>query len=145
MPPKTQPFVPQYAAGLLIFADAQILAVSRQNKGSRKKPHDWGLPAGHAAVFERPYETAVRELREETGLTALRVKPLITVPPEVTGGLPFHVYLPDGPVIGKPFRETREGLVSWVTLARFLNVVDLEKSVVQSNRFILRYGLGSDV
>jgi len=30
--------------------------------------HCWNLPAGYAEVDEHPYETAVREIREETGL-----------------------------------------------------------------------------
>ena len=41
---------------------------------------NWGLPKGHVERGESPEETAVREVREETGLTELRLRePLETI------------------------------------------------------------------
>lgn len=140
MPKKK--FEPSFAAGVLIVDGVNILGVSRQPYQRRKINHDWGLPGGHAKLFENPYDTAVRELREETGLQAGQLAPLVTVPPEVTGSLPFHVYRPLSVVTGKLKTHTREGLVRWCSPEKFLRVHDPAVSLRESNRYILYWGLG---
>ncbi len=50
------------AGGLVVRRD-QVLLISTQ-KGRR-----WQLPKGHIEAGETPEETAVREVREETGVT----------------------------------------------------------------------------
>ena len=42
--------------------------------GKRNDSGKWTLPAGHLKVSEDPYEGAIRELKEETGLDALDAK-----------------------------------------------------------------------
>jgi 8-oxo-dGTP pyrophosphatase MutT (NUDIX family) len=46
-----------------------------------RDPYDkWGLPKGHAESGEATHETALREVREETGLTDLELGPeLLTI------------------------------------------------------------------
>jgi 8-oxo-dGTP pyrophosphatase MutT (NUDIX family) len=58
------------SAGGLVVREAQILLISTQ-KGRR-----WQLPKGHIEAGETPAETAVREVREETGVTGRVVAPL---------------------------------------------------------------------
>jgi 8-oxo-dGTP pyrophosphatase MutT (NUDIX family) len=52
-----------HSAGGLVVRGTEILLISTQN-GRR-----WQLPKGHIEEGERPEQTAVREVREETGVT----------------------------------------------------------------------------
>jgi len=52
-----------HSAGGLVVRDDEILLISTQN-GRR-----WQLPKGHIEAGETPVEAAVREVREETGVT----------------------------------------------------------------------------
>lgn len=54
------------AACCLVINDNQILQVSRRNN-----PNDWGLPGGKIDIGETSLEAALRELYEETGVTAI--------------------------------------------------------------------------
>src|SRR3989344_2200340 len=61
----------------LIKGDNVLLILEREGKEIRKadgtkfiKPGGCGLPGGRKKADELPYEAAVRELREETGLVA---------------------------------------------------------------------------
>jgi 8-oxo-dGTP pyrophosphatase MutT (NUDIX family) len=58
------------SAGGLVVRDSSILLISTQS-GRR-----WQLPKGHIEAGETPEETAVREVREETGVTGRVVAPL---------------------------------------------------------------------
>jgi ADP-ribose pyrophosphatase YjhB (NUDIX family) len=62
---------PKVAAGVLIFKDSKILLVRRVN--SPKKGY-WTLPVGFIDAGEEPSLAAVRECKEETGLTIRIVK-----------------------------------------------------------------------
>lgn len=135
-------FVPTFAAGVLVVQGDELLAVSRQPPRGTGQVYDWGLPGGKAEPIETPYMTAQRELLEETGLYAHGLEPLITVPAEIAGGMPFHVYRPVTVVTGKLKTTTREGRVRWLNLETFLRMHDPEVSVRESNRFILYWGLG---
>ncbi|HKH45613.1 MAG TPA: NUDIX hydrolase [Thermoanaerobaculia bacterium] len=60
----------QHSAGGLIVRSSQILLISTQ-EGKR-----WQLPKGHIEAGETPEEAALREVREETGVTGRIVAPL---------------------------------------------------------------------
>jgi 8-oxo-dGTP pyrophosphatase MutT (NUDIX family) len=61
------------SAGGLVVHGARILLISTQ-AGRR-----WQLPKGHIEPGEVPEETAVREVREETGVTGRVVAPLSAI------------------------------------------------------------------
>jgi ADP-ribose pyrophosphatase YjhB (NUDIX family) len=46
---------------------------------ARRQPDEWVLPKGHIERGERPEDTAVREVTEETGVHALVERPLSIV------------------------------------------------------------------
>jgi 8-oxo-dGTP pyrophosphatase MutT (NUDIX family) len=54
-------------------SDAEVALASRRNRADRLV---WGLPKGMVEPGEAPEETAVREVREETGLVAEIEAPL---------------------------------------------------------------------
>lgn len=56
---------PAPAAGAVIVEDGRILLVKRSVAPARG---DWCIPAGFMEWTEHPQQTAIRELREETGL-----------------------------------------------------------------------------
>ncbi|HYU31485.1 MAG TPA: NUDIX hydrolase [Thermoanaerobaculia bacterium] len=60
----------QRSAGGLIVRSSRILLISTQ-EGKR-----WQLPKGHIEEGETPEEAAIREVREETGVTGRIVAPL---------------------------------------------------------------------
>jgi 8-oxo-dGTP pyrophosphatase MutT (NUDIX family) len=72
-PPSRQP-VPriehQHSAGGLIVRGTRILLISTQ------EARRWQLPKGHIEAGETPEEAALREVREETGVTGRIVAPL---------------------------------------------------------------------
>ena len=59
------------AGGLVVRGDEVLLIAPR--------PGRWQLPKGHVEPGEGPAEAAVREVREETGVTGRVVAPLPTI------------------------------------------------------------------
>ena len=66
---------PQVAAAVFIHDAERVLLIKRAVEPERGK---WALPAGYVDAFEDPRQTAVREVREETGLD-VRVTRLVDV------------------------------------------------------------------
>lgn len=54
-----------------VILDGKVLGVSRKTD-----PNDFGLPGGKVDEGETLYDAMVREVKEETGLTVLKAKPL---------------------------------------------------------------------
>ncbi len=58
------------AGGVVLNAEGRVLLVSQHGTS-------WSLPKGHLEAGETPLEAALREIREETGVTRLElVRPL---------------------------------------------------------------------
>jgi 8-oxo-dGTP diphosphatase len=79
-----------FSVAALIFNGPKVLAVSRKNNHA-----DLGLAGGKIEPGESPTEALVRELREETGLTALGFIPIFEDWCRVENGKvkPARVYL----------------------------------------------------
>lgn len=76
---------------------------------------DWVLPKGHVEPDERMRETAVREVREETGVWARVEAKLERIPLEVNGNvISVQFYLMEALAQGKP-GEGRDSV--WLSLA----------------------------
>ncbi|MFZ0773341.1 MAG: NUDIX hydrolase [Candidatus Sulfotelmatobacter sp.] len=60
------PEVPLVGVGAVIIEDARVVLVKRRHPPLRD---EWSIPGGVLEVGERVREAAVREAREETGLT----------------------------------------------------------------------------
>lgn len=70
-PPSASPVASeQHSAGGLVVRGDEVLLIA--TAGGRR----WQLPKGHLEAGELPAEAAVREVREETGVTGSIVAPL---------------------------------------------------------------------
>ncbi|MDA4121033.1 MAG: NUDIX hydrolase [Thaumarchaeota archaeon] len=72
---RRYPSRPLVGAGAVIHRGRKVLLVLRKFPPNRGK---WALPGGLVELGEKPSEAAVREVREETGLT-VRIEGLLDV------------------------------------------------------------------
>lgn len=84
---------PKLGAIAVVLHDGRFLLVKR-----KKEPHagTWGFPGGHVEPGETALEAAVRELREETGVTATAQRYLTnidTIVRDPAGLVQFHFLL----------------------------------------------------
>jgi 8-oxo-dGTP pyrophosphatase MutT (NUDIX family) len=69
-PPASKVATEQHSAGGLVVRGDEVLLIA--TAGGRR----WQLPKGHLEAGELPAQAAVREVREETGVTGTIVEPL---------------------------------------------------------------------
>jgi 8-oxo-dGTP pyrophosphatase MutT (NUDIX family) len=99
---------------------------------AKKNPSEWVLPKGHVEVGECLEETAVREVREETGVWARPVSPLKRVTYTLDGeAVEVQYYLMEALEAGKPAERSRKHV--WMPL-------EGAKSQLKHNPDLLRFG-----
>lgn len=93
---------------MLKHATASVFLFARQDDGWRiglihhPRLHRWMLPGGHVEPHENPAETALREVREETGWTAQLVTTHICGLTAATPGVPVPVWIAEPHVPAEP-------------------------------------------
>jgi ADP-ribose pyrophosphatase YjhB (NUDIX family) len=75
---------PTLAASACIWKDGKVLLVQRGKKGPTSGL--WSLPGGHVEIGERLCEAALRELAEETGVSARDTRFVECLEVILTGG-----------------------------------------------------------
>jgi 8-oxo-dGTP pyrophosphatase MutT (NUDIX family) len=71
--PHRPPIERQHSAGGIVEREGRILLIA--TAGGRR----WQLPKGHVEEGEAPEQTAIREVREETGVTGVVRAPLPSI------------------------------------------------------------------
>lgn len=84
------------AVAVVAFRDSQTVVLVRQYRYPVGET-TWEIPAGKLDAHETPRACVIRELREETGYTARRVRRLLTFwPAPAFSNERLHVYRADG-------------------------------------------------
>ena len=120
-----------FSVAALLFRGKHVLAVSRKTNHE-----DLGLPGGKIDYGESPEEALVRELLEETGVTALRFTPVFEDHCRVEDGesRPARVYLVYS-WEGEP-QAVENAIVDWVLPERLF---DSSNSFCAYNRKLFKH------
>ncbi len=136
---------PQPAVGTVCFRGADVLLIRR---GTAPLAGDWSLPGGRIEFGERAEAAALRELSEETGVTA-RIAGLVDVVDAIftsrsSGAVARHYVLFDYAAVwvsGEPVAGDDAGHAEWISPARLAElplweetrrVIELARQVVAS-------------
>lgn len=85
---------PSIAQIVPVWDDGTVTLLSQRRHGLRTRSIE--VPGGHVDPGETPLAAARRELREETGLSARRLTPLLEFLPAIKLQQPFHAFLAEG-------------------------------------------------
>ena len=113
---------PQPAVGTVCFRGADVLLIRR---GTKPLAGDWSMPGGRIEFGERAEAAALRELEEETGVTA-RLIGLVDVVDAIftsrtTGAVARHYLLFDYAAVwvsGEPVAGDDADHAEWISPAR---------------------------
>lgn len=136
---------PQPAVGTVCFRGADVLLIRR---GTAPLAGDWSLPGGRIEFGERAEAAALRELSEETGVTA-RIAGLVDVVDAIftsrsSGAVTRHYVLFDYAAVwvsGEPVAGDDAGHAEWISPARLADlplweetrrVIEMARQVVAS-------------
>lgn len=136
------------ASAVLPFAsdpageDPQLLLIRQYRYAAEAFIYE--IPAGRLDPGETPLECAIRELREETGCTAERVEPLITI--YTTPGFTdekIHLFMATGLSMGASHREADE-FIEVVTrpLSEVLQMIERGEIVDGKTLIAILYAAG---
>jgi 8-oxo-dGTP pyrophosphatase MutT (NUDIX family) len=116
--------VHRVAAVILVDSSGRLLLQLRDG-GTTKDPHRWGPPGGRVEPGEEPYEAAVRELEEETGLRVDRLD--LFWSGLMPWGTEVHFYC--GATTARPHEvECNEGAAMEFVDAALISDLDLTRS-----------------
>jgi 8-oxo-dGTP pyrophosphatase MutT (NUDIX family) len=106
-------------AAMMVLVDAQHRVLLLWRHRFVRNRWGWELPGGLVDEREEPARTAARELEEETGYRAARVRHLITFEPMVGMVASEHVVFHgrDPVMIGGPAEVNEADRMEWVPLA----------------------------
>lgn len=90
---REHPGRPWVGVGVVVWRGDQVLLIRR---GKPPRRGEWGIPGGAQALGETVFETAIREVLEETGV-AIQPTTIVTVVDSITpdddGGVLYHYTL----------------------------------------------------
>jgi 8-oxo-dGTP diphosphatase len=100
------------AGVMLIIKDGLILGISRRNDKTK-----FGLPGGKLEAGEMPWQAAIRETKEETGVTVAMCTQIFRreEPPATPDGEPFYTYCYYALAWSGEPKDSEEGVVKWLT------------------------------
>lgn len=109
---------PIFVAEIYIIHDDKLLMLKR-SETKKKFPGFWSLPGGHIDEGEDPLAAAIREVKEETGVTIVPEEIKLKVVAlhhhidreELYAAFAFAVTLTEQPIITS---EEREGEARWI-------------------------------
>ena len=102
---------PTHAGGIVYRVEdgrAEILLVT-----ARRRPDEWVFPKGHIEAGETPEQAALREVQEESGVTAAIIAPLDDVKIQMPSEVQLVRYFLMRAVAAGPPGEGRQSL--WLT------------------------------
>lgn len=133
MSPREYPDRPFCGVGVVCFKDDQVLIVKRAKPPIK---WEWSIPGGGQELGETTRETALRELKEETGIEA-RLIGLIDVVDSVSrddnGDIRFHYTLVDFAaewISGMPVGDDDVAEAQWTPIAG-IDTLDLWSETVR--------------
>ncbi|HRJ01860.1 MAG TPA: NUDIX hydrolase [Hyphomonas sp.] len=135
---------PQPAVGTVCFKGEDVLMIRR---GTKPLAGDWSLPGGRIEFGERAEAAALRELKEETGVTA-RLVGLVDVVDAIfrsrtSGDVTRHYVLFDYAAVwvsGEPVAGDDAGHAEWISPARLAEMAlwDETRRVIEAARGMAR-------
>ncbi len=134
---------PQPAVGTVCFRGEDVLMIRR---GTKPLAGDWSLPGGRIEFGERAEAAALRELKEETGVTA-RLVGLVDVVDAIfrsrtSGEVTRHYVLFDYAAVwvsGEPMAGDDADHAEWISPARLadLPLWDETRRVIKAARMLI--------